>query len=52
MARAKKLEIEVLNPKKVKPDWELLYEQDNTKINRLIELYKENPKHARIIYKQ
>ena len=52
MARAKKLEIEVLNPKKVKPEWELLYEQENVKINRLIELYKENPKHARIIYKQ
>ena len=52
MARAKQLEIEVLNPKKVKPDWELLYEQDNVKINRLIELYKENPQHARIIYKQ
>jgi hypothetical protein len=52
MARAKQLQIEVLNPKKVKPDWELLYEQDNPKINRLIELYKENPKHARIIYKQ
>jgi hypothetical protein len=52
MARAKKLEIEVLNPKKVKPDWELLFEQDNPKINRLIDLYKENPQHARIIYKQ
>jgi len=52
MARAKRLEVEVLNPKKVKPDWELLYEQDNAKINRLIELYKENPQHARIIYKQ
>ena len=52
MARAKQLEIEVLNHKKVKPDWELLYEQDNVKINRLIELYKENPQHARIIYKQ
>ena len=52
MARAKRLEVEVLNPKKVKPDWELLYEQDNIKINRLIELYKENPQHARIIYKQ
>ena len=52
MATAKKLQIEVLNPKKVKPEWELLYEQENPKINRLIELYKENPKHARIIYKQ
>lgn len=52
MATAKKLQIEVLNPKKVKPEWELLYEQDNVKIDRLIELYKENPKHARIIYKQ
>lgn len=52
MARVKNLEIEVLNPKKVKPDWELLFEQDNVKINRLVELYKENPKHARIIYKQ
>jgi hypothetical protein len=52
MARAKRLEVEVLNPKKVKPDWELLYEQDNIKINRLIELYKENPQHARVIYKQ
>jgi len=52
MATAKKLQVEVLNPKKVKPDWELLYEQENPKINRLIELYKENPKHARIIYKQ
>lgn len=52
MAVAKKLQIEVLNPKKVKPDWELLYEQDNVRINRLIELYKENPQHARIIFKQ
>ena len=52
MARAKQLQIEVLNPKKVKPEWELLYEQNNLKINRLIELYKENPYHARIIFKQ
>ena len=52
MARAKQLKIEVLNPKKVKPEWELLYEQDNLKINRLIDLYKDNPYHARIIYKQ
>jgi len=52
MARAKQLQIEVLNPKKVKPEWELLYEQKNLKINRLIELYKENPHHARIIFKQ
>lgn len=52
MARGKASQIEVLNPKKVKPEWELLYEQDNHKINRLIELYKENPYHARIIFKQ
>jgi hypothetical protein len=52
MARAKKLEIEVLNPKKVKPEWELLYEQNNPRIDRLIELYKENPQHARIVYMQ
>ena len=52
MSRAKQLEIQVLNPKKVKPAFELLYEQDSNKINRLIELYKENPYHARIIFKQ
>lgn len=52
MARLNKLDIKVLNPKKVKPEWELLYEQDNQKINRLVELYKENPYHARIIFKQ
>ena len=52
MARAKQLQIEVLNPKKVKPEWELLYEQKNLKINRLIDLYKDNPHHARIIFKQ
>ena len=52
MARGKLSDIEVLNPKKVKPEWELLYEQTNHKVNRLIELYKENPYHARIIFKQ
>ena len=50
MSRVSK--IEVLNPKKNSPDWELLFESNNEKINRLIELYKENPRHARIIYKQ
>lgn len=48
----KRIQIEVLNPKKVKPEWELLYESKNDKIEKLIEIYKENPYHARVIYKQ
>ena len=52
MARKLAAKIEVLNPKKVKPEWELIYENANHKIDRLIEVYKDNPLHARILRHQ
>lgn len=48
----KSLKIEVLNPKKAKPEFELLLETSNPKIDRLIEVYKENPQHARVLFVQ
>ena len=52
MARKTAADIKVLNPKKVKPEWELLFQSENPKIERLIEVYKENPLHARILHRQ
>ena len=52
MARKPATEIKVLNPKKVKPEWELVYQGENQKVDRLIEVYKDNPLHARILHRQ
>ena len=50
--KGKNLKVEIANPKKGKPEWKLMIETGNPKINRLIEVYKENPKHARILFHQ
>ena len=48
---ATKIKIEVLNHKKEKPDWELLYSENNAKLDRLLEIYSESPQDAGIIYR-
>ena len=43
--------IEILSHKKAKPDWELIHSEHNTKVDRLLEIYKESPYHAGIIFR-
>jgi|TARA_R110000782_G_scaffold21110_1_gene56885 hypothetical protein len=52
LSKSPRVDIKVLNPKKAKPDWKLLFDSENIKIDRLLEVYKENPSHARIIFTQ
>jgi PcfJ-like protein len=48
----KKIILDIQKPKKVKPQWELLFSGSCPRVDRLIEVYKENPKNARIIFFQ
>jgi hypothetical protein len=44
--------IVVMNHKKDKPEWELVYEENNPQFDDLVRIYKENPFHARVVYFQ